>query len=133
MQFFVRRAITITVASFGFQTDKVVGQERPRSAAEYAGNTRHCEDAVALPIVVAIDGSSIYSPTKGANTHRTFYYNRFIWTQGPGRFRVHQIIAYGLPPGLSPNYSPRWISLRLAALDYAKFLQPATLHLTFVV
>jgi hypothetical protein len=57
-QFFVRRAITITVATFGFKKDKVVGRERPRSAAEYAGNTRHCEDAVALPIVVAIEGLS---------------------------------------------------------------------------
>jgi hypothetical protein len=35
-----------------FQTDEEVGQERPRSAAVRSRNTRHCEDAVALPVQV---------------------------------------------------------------------------------
>ncbi|MDA0348344.1 MAG: hypothetical protein O3C20_13175 [Verrucomicrobia bacterium] len=37
-----------------FPTDKQVGRVRPRTAAERPRNTRHCEDAVALPISSSI-------------------------------------------------------------------------------
>jgi hypothetical protein len=69
---FYTGTFTATMLKFGFQTDKQVGRERPRSATERSGNTRHCEDAVALPISAGRNNSLVYSLTRGPDTHRTF-------------------------------------------------------------
>lgn len=79
---FFRVAIPTIVRVFGFWTYKKVGRERPRSAAECSGNTRHSEDAVALPIVVAVDDPQIiFSSMEGSGNIRTFNYTPFKHTK----------------------------------------------------